>query len=82
MISTSLARELLLKQKPICYRNWVISTQVINGQLWLRWKHPSEDFPRYSYAVGDKGLSESVRYIRFLIDLAIKLEQSAPRHLQ
>lgn len=72
---TSLARTLLLNREPICYRNWKISTQVIEGKIWLRWQHPREDFPRYSYPVGDRGLVETVRQVRFLIDLAIKLEE-------
>ncbi|MFW6358947.1 MAG: hypothetical protein ACOC0N_07025 [Chroococcales cyanobacterium] len=62
--------------KPIRYKNWIISTKVIRGKLWLRWQHPDETFPRYSYPVGEKGLSESIGHVRFLIDLAIRLEKS------
>jgi hypothetical protein len=71
----SLAQKLLLNREPIGYRDWKISTQVIEGKLWLRWQHPLEDFPRYSYPVGHRGLAEAVHQVRFFIDLAIKLEQ-------
>lgn len=66
------------KRTPIVYRDWLISTNTIDGKLWLRWQHPQESFPRFNYEVGDKGLSEAIRYVRFLIDLAIKLENSNP----
>ncbi|MBZ8183218.1 hypothetical protein [Oscillatoria salina] len=67
----------LLQGKAIYYRNWLIKTKVINGKLWLRWQHPAENFPRYSYPVGERGLSDTIRYVRLLIDLAITLEQGA-----
>ncbi len=71
-------RETLSKRTPIRYRNWLITTNTIDGKLWIRWQHPQDSFPRYSYEVGDKSLSEVIRYVRFLIDLAIKLEENAP----
>jgi hypothetical protein len=69
----------LLEMHPVKYRDWTISTKVINKQLWLRWQHPKEQVPRYSYPVMEKGLAETIRYVRFLIDLAIKLEDEAPK---
>lgn len=63
---------------PIQYQNWSISTKVIEGQLWVRWQHPKESFPRYSYPVSDRGLSETIRHVKFLIDLAVRLETSDP----
>jgi len=71
-----MGRNLLLQRKPIAYRGWLISTQVIEGKLWLRWQHPAEDFPRYRHAIEGRGLSEVIRHIRFSIDLAMKLENS------
>ncbi|MEC4984232.1 MAG: hypothetical protein SAJ37_13710 [Oscillatoria sp. PMC 1068.18] len=68
-------QENLLQGKPICYRNWLITTKVINGKLWLRWQHPAENFPRYSYPIGERELADTISYVRLLIDLAIKLEQ-------
>lgn len=63
--------------EPIRYRDWLISTKVIDGRLWLRWQHPNESFPRYSYPVTEKGLTDTIRYARFLIDLTIKLENES-----
>lgn len=63
--------------EPIRYRDWLISTKVIDGRLWLRWQHPHEGFPRYSYPVTEKGLTDTIRYARFLIDLTIKLENES-----
>ncbi|HEY9596835.1 MAG TPA: hypothetical protein V6D33_04115 [Cyanophyceae cyanobacterium] len=65
--------------EPIRYRDWLISTKVIDGRLWLRWQHPNEAFPRYSYPVTEKGLTDTIRYARFLIDLTIKLENESAR---
>ncbi len=65
----------------ISYRNWLIGTKVIDGRLWIRWQHPAESFPRYNYPVGEKGLAETIRYVRFLIDMAIKLEQDAAKQV-
>ncbi len=62
--------------KPIQYRDWLITTKLIDGQLWLRWQHPKESFPRYSYPVTERGLADTIRYARFLIDIAIKLEET------
>jgi hypothetical protein len=61
--------------KPLRYRGWLISTKVIDRQLWLRWQHPRETFPRYSYPVTNRGLADTIRFARFLIDLSIKLEE-------
>lgn len=62
--------------QPIRYRDWLISTKLINKQLWLRWQHPHEAFPRYSYPVTERGLADTMRYARYIIDLAIRLEES------
>lgn len=64
------------QMKPIQYRDWLITTKLIDGQLWLRWQHPKESFPRYSYPVTERGLADTIRYARFLIDIAIKLEET------
>lgn len=63
-----------VQTQPIRYRDWLISTKVIDRQLWVRWQHPNESFPRYSYPVTQRGLADTIRYARFLIDLTIKLE--------
>jgi hypothetical protein len=62
--------------QPIRYRDWLISTKVIDKQLWLRWQHPKESYPRYSYPVTERGLADTIRYARFIIDLAIQLEEA------
>lgn len=62
--------------QPIPYRDWLISTKVIDKQLWLRWQHPRESFPRYSYPVTERGLADTIRYARFMIDLTIQLEEA------
>jgi hypothetical protein len=66
--------------EPLRYRGWSISTQLIGGQLWLRWQHPNESFPRYSYPVTNRGLTDTIRFARSLIDLAIKLENESRQH--
>lgn len=71
-----LARKLLLERQPIYYHHWTITTKVMNNQLWICWQHPSETFPRYNFPVGDRSLSEAVRHVRFMIDVAIKLEEN------
>lgn len=65
-----------LPLQPIQYRDWLISTKLINKQLWLRWQHPQETFPRYSYPVTERGLADTIRYARYLIDLSIRLEEN------
>lgn len=74
-------RNVSLQGKPLRYRDWSISTKLINRQLWLRWQHPKEDFPRYSYPVTERGLTDTIRYARFLIDLTIKLEETEANRL-
>lgn len=71
-----------LEQVPIRYRGWPISTKVINGKLWLRWQHPQESFPRYGCPVTEEGLAVTVNHVRFMIDLAIKLESEMPKKAQ
>ena len=71
-----ISSQTLVSQNTICYREWSIDTIKIEDKLWIRWQNPQDNFPRYSYQVGDKSLSEVIRYVRFLIDLAIKLEQN------
>jgi hypothetical protein len=66
-----------LQLKPLRYRSWLISTKLIDRQLWLRWQHPNESFPRYSYPVTERGLTDTIRYARMLIDLSIQLEQES-----
>lgn len=65
-----------LPLQPIQYREWLISTKVVDKQLWLRWQHPKETFPRYSYPVTERGLADTIRYARLIIDLSIRLEES------
>ncbi len=65
-----------LPLQPIQYRDWLISTKVVDKQLWLRWQHPKETFPRYSYPVTERGLADTIRYARLIIDLSIRLEES------
>jgi len=63
-----------LEQIPVRYKGWGISTKVINGKLWLRWQHPQENFPRYGCPVSEEGLEVTITNIKFLINLANKLE--------
>jgi hypothetical protein len=77
MLVTANTPEASLQMKPMRYRSWLISTKVIDGQLWLRWQHPRESFPRYSYPVTERGLADTIRFARFLIDLVIKLEDES-----
>lgn len=67
-----------LGMKSIRYRDWLISTKIIDSQLWLRWQHPRESTPRYSHPVTERGLAETIRYARQMIDLVIQLEEGAP----
>ncbi len=64
-----------LPLQPIRYRDWLISTKLIDRQLWLRWQHPLESYPRYSYPVTERGLADTIRFARAMIDIAIKLEE-------
>lgn len=59
---------------PICYRGWMVSAQVVHGQLWIRWQHPQDTFPRYGRPVTNNGLSATLSHVKFLIDLAMTLE--------
>lgn len=63
-----------LEQIPVGYKGWRISTKVINGKLWLRWQHPDENFPRYGCPVSEEGLEITINHVKFLINLANKLE--------
>ena len=63
-----------LEQIPVRYKGWGISTKVINGKLWLRWQHPQENFPRYGCPVSEEGLEVTINNVKFLINLANKLE--------
>lgn len=63
-----------LEQIPVRYKGWGISTKVINGKLWLRWQHPHENFPRYGCPVTEEGLEVTINNVKFLINLANKLE--------
>lgn len=78
--STDTSQDIKVEPSHIRYRDWIITTKLINGQLWVRWQHPAESFPRYNYPVRDKGLAETIRYVRLLIDMATKLEQDAEKH--
>jgi hypothetical protein len=69
--------ETSLQMKPLRYRGWLINTKVVDGQLWLRWQHPRESFPRYSYPVTERGLADTIRFARYLIDLVIKMEEES-----
>ena len=71
---TANTSETNLPMKPLRYRGWLIHTKVIDGHLWLRWQHPRDSFPRYSYPVTERGLADTIHFARYLIDLAIKLE--------
>ncbi|MBD1893243.1 MULTISPECIES: hypothetical protein [unclassified Coleofasciculus] len=67
-----------VKEVPSQYKGWSISTKVIDGKLWLRWQHPQESFPRFGCPVNEAGLASTIGHVRFLIDLAIKLESGVP----
>lgn len=71
-----------LKSSSVRYKGWIISTKVINGKLWLRFAHPNDRFPRYGYPVSTNGIEDTIRSVRLIIDLAMKLEeQGASSHL-
>lgn len=65
-----------LPLQPVQYRGWLISTKVIDRKLWLRLQHPKETFPRYSYLVTERGLADTIRSARLIIDISIRLEES------
>lgn len=67
-----------IEKAPTRYRGWSITTQVIDGQLWVRWQHPQESFPRYGCPVTEEGMAVTIEQARSLIDLAIQLEERAP----
>ncbi|MBD2743612.1 hypothetical protein [Coleofasciculus sp. FACHB-1120] len=67
-----------IKEVPSQYKDWSISTKVIDGKLWLRWQHPQESFPRFGCPVNEAGIASTISHVRFLIDLAIKLESGVP----
>lgn len=77
MSVTANTSETSLPMKPLRYRGWLIHTKVIDGHLWLRWQHPRDSFPRYSYPVTERGLAGTIHYARYLIDLIIKLEEES-----
>lgn len=64
-----------LPLQPILYREWLISSKIVDRRLWLRWQHPHETIARYGYPVTERGLSDTIRYARYLIDLSIGLEE-------
>ena len=76
---TPIAHESITHRHPICYRGWLVTSTKIDGKLWIRWQNPQDNLPFYSYEVGEQGLTQAIRYVRFLIDLAIKLEENPPR---
>jgi hypothetical protein len=65
---------------PVCYKGWTISTKVINGKLWLHWKHPQESLPRYGCPVSEEGLAATTNHVRFMIDLMMNLELEVQKH--
>lgn len=69
-----------LHEQSIPYRGWLISAKTIDGNLWLRWQHPKECFPRYSCIVSDRGIKETILHAKFVIDLAIELEQETVKY--
>ncbi|MEW6492826.1 MAG: hypothetical protein AB1589_10000 [Cyanobacteriota bacterium] len=79
---TANTSEASLQMKPLRYRGWLISTKVIAGHLWLRLQHPKDSFPRYGYPVTERGLADTIRYARFLIDQIITLEEEALAELE
>ena len=64
-----------LPPQPIQYRDWLITTKVVDKQLWLRWQHPHETIARYGYPVTERGLVDTIRQACYLIDLSIGLEE-------
>lgn len=64
-----------LPLQPIQYRDWLITTKVVDKQLWLRWQHPNEAIARYGYPVMERGLIDTIRQACYLIDVSISLEE-------
>lgn len=63
------------QQIPAQYKGWRLSTKLINGKLWLRWQHPKESFARFGCPINQDDIASTINHGRFLIDLAIKLEE-------
>lgn len=61
----------------IRYRNWLITLKLIEGKLWFQWQHPEENFFHYGVQVVNNHLADTFDYVKFLIDLAINLEEEA-----
>jgi|GEM_PF-3140469 len=58
----------------IQYRGWSIQTQVINGQMWVRWQHPLDNCSRYGCPIMEAGLDATLMHAKSLIDTTIDLE--------
>ncbi|NJL00290.1 MAG: hypothetical protein HC838_05765 [Spirulinaceae cyanobacterium RM2_2_10] len=56
------------------YRGWLIVQQQLGRQLWLRWQHPQEDFPRYGIPVEPTTWSQRLKDVHRSIDLILQLE--------
>lgn len=62
-------------QLPRCrYRDWLITTKTIKGQLWMQWQHPLDSIPRYSCILAKGDIAATLNHVRLLIDLSIELE--------
>ncbi|MGB5969957.1 MAG: hypothetical protein WBG70_16700 [Spirulinaceae cyanobacterium] len=65
-----------LQQFPAKYRNWFIRLKTVHGQLWLKWQHPQDKFPRYGCPINQADVVATVNYVCHMIDLSIELEST------
>lgn len=68
-----------IQQIPTQYKGWRLTTKLINGKLWLRWQHPQESFARFGCPINQDDITSTINHVRFLIDLAIKLEEETAK---
>ena len=60
---------------PRCrYRGWLITTKMINKQLWMHWQHPLDSHARYGCLVRQRDITATLNHVRYMIDKSIELE--------
>ncbi len=79
MTRTPLAA-IVSEDSPLYYRGWRIARHRLGRQWWLRWQHPTEDFPRYGLRVAPETWHQRLSEVQNSIDLVLQLEagQSSP----
>ncbi len=64
----------LSETSPVFYRGWKILQQRFGKQIWLRWQHPEDNFPRYGFPIEPGSGSQRLDEAQQLIDLILQLE--------